>query len=298
MTPRGSGPKRSEEDRRKDLLERGTTDHYLDPVLYDFEYRDRDEDVAWYCQLADDHARGGTILELGAGTGRITHPMALSGHRIVAIDRMEPMLQALSRKVADLDASCGSVSTECGEMTHLPVPDSSCTLAVASFNTLMHLYTWEDLLACFREVSRVLVDGGRFAFDVQLPDLDWLMWDPDERHAVTYFRDPHTDERMVYSTNHTYDPCTQVCHVRIYYDKAPPRCRRFRAPPRPERLVHLAHRQIFPEELRMLSAQAALQIEHHGGDFAGGPLRAGTESQVVVCRKVSRTRRHDRRSSE
>ena len=292
MQQRGKGRRSSaSEDKTRVLLERGTTDHYLDATLYDFEYRDRDEDVAWYEQLANEHARGGCIIELGAGTGRITCPLLAAGHRVVAIDRMQPMLDALAAKVADMELDDGLVTTERSEITRLPVADASCTLAIAGFNTLMHLYAWEDLLACFREVARVLVDGGRFAFDVQLPDLDWLMWDPDERHAVTHFRDPRTDERMVYSTNHSYDPRTQVCHVRIYYDKAPPRGQRFRPPARPERLVHLAHRQIFPEELRMLCSIAGFHIEHHGGDFGGMTLRTGVESQVVVCRKLPRNER-------
>jgi hypothetical protein len=149
----------------------------------------------------------------------------------------------------------------------------------------MHLYRHEDLLTCFREVNRVLSPGGVFAFDVQLPDLEWLMWDPDKRHAVTRFRHPTSGEDLVYSTNHTYDPATQICHVRIYYDKAPARGRKFKPPPRPKRLVHLAHRQIFPEELRGLVAGAGLELESLTGDFEDLPLRTGVESQVVVCRK-------------
>ena len=91
---------------------------------------------------------------------------------------------------------------------------------IAPFNVLMHLYSWQHLLACFREVHRVLEPGGRFAFDVLLPDFEWLRWDPNERHAVTRFTHPRTGEKLIYSTNHEYDPNTQICHIRIYYDDA------------------------------------------------------------------------------
>jgi hypothetical protein len=90
---------------------------------------------------------------------------------------------------------------------------------------------------------------------------------------------------MVYSTNHRYDPESQVCHVRIYYDDAPPPGRRFVAPPQPRKLVHLAHRQIFPEELRMLVTMAGLLIESHTGDFEGVALGPGVQSQVVIASK-------------
>jgi SAM-dependent methyltransferase len=241
-----------------DLLRRGTADHYEDPELYDFEYRDHRHDIRWYRDLARALGAGLEILELGAGTGRISLPLAADGHRV------EPVL---------------------GDITAIPLPDASFDLVIAPFNVLMHLYRWQDLLACFREARRVLVPGGTFALDVLLPDLEWLGWDQEERHSVTYFTHPRTGASMVYSTNHTYDPDTQVCHVRIYYDDAPKRPRAFKPPPVPVQVVHLAHRQIFPEELRLLIASAGFDLVSHTADFRAGALKKESEAQVVVARK-------------
>lgn len=270
--------------RHEDLLVRGTVDHYEDAALYDFEYAQRTEDVEWYRELAAARAEGGPILELGAGTGRVTRPLLVDGHRVIALDRMPTMLAGLRTRLEG-HPNADRVEIVEADMRELPLPDASVRLCIAPFNALMHLYGWEDLLRCFREVARVLVPDGSFAFDVQLPDLDWLQWDPDERHAITRFVHPVTGERLVYSTNHTYDPETQICHIRIYYDDAPPRGRRFTPPRHPRRLVHLAHRQIFPEELRMLVATAGLLLESHTGDFLDRPLGETKESQVVVCRR-------------
>src|SRR5690606_31024838 len=136
-------------------------------------------------------------------------------------------------------------------------------------------------LACFSEVHRVLQPGGAFAFDVLMPDLDWLTWDPNKRHGVTRFEHPVSKETMCYSTNHSYDHATQVCHIRIYYDLGP------RPKPRsePHKLVHLAHRQIWPEEVRALIATAGFELESHTGDFAGAPISSELESQTLICRK-------------
>ena len=142
-----------------------------------------------------------------------------------------------------------------------------------------------QLLRCFREAARVLVPGGTFAFDVLLPDLEWLTWDPDERHSVTHFTHPRTRAAMVYSTNHTYDPHTQVCHVRIFYDDAPKRPRAFKPPPESKQVVHLAHRQIFPEELRMLVATAGLVLDTLGSNFRDAKIAKGTDSQCGISRK-------------
>ena len=272
------------------LLERGTNDHYLDPLLYDFEYVDQRDDVEWYCGLADHCGRGKVVLELGAGSGRITIPIAQEGHSIIALDRMPVMLEHLSAKVELLaqadEAIAGKIEPRVGQMTDMPVRDESVGLVIAPFNVLMHLYTWSDLLTCFREVNRVLEPGGVFGFDVLLPDFDWLRWDPNERHAVTAFQHPRTGERMFYSTNHEYDPDTQICHIRIYYDKDVNG--RLRPGVEPVETVHLAHRQIFPEELRMLLGSTGFEIESHSGDFLDLALTSDVEVQALVCRKSAR----------
>ena len=288
MARQGDGPPRPDP---QELLRRGTVDHYEDAELYDFEYRDHRHDIAWY----RNHARrlaasrvppvpGLDILELGAGTGRVSIPLAQDGHRVTAIDRMPSMLGLLSRKLSDLSAA-SRIEPVLGDICAMPLADERFDLVIAPFNVLMHLYRWQDLLACFREVRRVLKPGGTFALDVLLPDLAWLTWDPNERHSVTYFTHPVTGASMVYSTNHSYDPDTQICHVRIYYDDAPRRPRAFKPPPEPRRVVHLAHRQIFPEELRLLLATAGLELDSLTANFRSGTLVTGADAQSAIARR-------------
>jgi ubiquinone/menaquinone biosynthesis C-methylase UbiE len=269
--------------RHRELLASGTTEHYVDAALYDYEYAQRTDDVRWYRKLARGLlADGDAVLELGAGTGRISCPLARDGFAVTALDAMPSMLEGLQERIAGKKI-VDRITPVQGDMRELPLPDRSFPLVIAPFNTLMHLYTWRDLRRCFEDVRRVLVPGGTFAFDVQLPDLAWLMWDPQQRHAVTRFVHPATGEKLVYSTNHRYDPQTQVCHIRIFYDDAPPRGRKFRPPPKPRKLVHLAHRQIFPEELRLLLDVTGFEISSHTGDFQNIPLSEAMETQVVVC---------------
>ncbi|PRQ09862.1 class I SAM-dependent methyltransferase [Enhygromyxa salina] len=270
-------------------LARGTTEHYVDPLLYDLEYADQHDDVDWYGALADERGVGKTILELGAGSGRIAIPIASAGHRVLALDRMQPMLDHLFLKLDRLaqagEPIAGSIEPLLADMTQIPLADHSVGLVIAPFNCLMHLYTWRELLACFREVYRVLEPGGSFGFDVLLPDLDWLRWDPHERHAVTRFEHPRTGEQMIYSTNHEYDPDTQICDVRIYYDAYDEEWDGLRPGVKPLSVVHLAHRQIFPEEARALLGIVGFEIESHTGDFLDLSLSSDVEVQVFVCTK-------------
>lgn len=282
-------------DLRARLLERGSREHYQDAPLYDFEYADRLDDIEWYValagELADKLDRPLEILELGAGTGRISLALLASGHQLTALDRMAPMLRHLEAKTPLRDRTRLRLIE--ADMSAPPVDAEAFDLVLAPFNTLMHLYTQEQLRTCFTAVWRALRESGTFAFDVLLPDIEWLTWDPSQRHGVTFFKHPTTGERLVYSTNHTYDHATQICHVRIFYDDAPMRPQAFEPPPLPHRLVHLAHRQIFPEELRLLVATAGFSLDSHSGDFYGAPLSADIESQVVRCHKTaSKDRSH------
>ena len=154
-------------------------------------------------------------------------------------------------------------------------------LVISAFNSLEHLYTRADVDACLARIRAHLTDDGRFAFDVQLPDMTWLCRNPKRRWARTKFKHPTTGVRLVYSTNHDYDPVTQIAIIRLYYDPA----QAGQDSPVP-RIVHLAQRKFFPAELEAVLAAAGFAIEHRYGDFHGAPLSGGAESQVVVCRKA------------
>lgn len=271
------------------LLE-GTQAHYEDALLYDSEYEDREADIQWYRAIAkrEDLVEAPPdqrqILELGAGTGRITIPLAQDGHCMSALDRMPSMLDLLEKKRA-AQAPTGKIKIVQGDLLDLPFEAQQFDLVFAPFNVLMHLYDWRSLKRAFDEAQRVLKVGGVFALDVLLPDLDWLNWDPDIRHATTRFKDPHSGEWRIYSTNHRYDPCTQICHIKLYYDKpATQRSRSLRGATT-IRTVELAHRQIFPEELRMLADQSGFDILLHDGDFGQSEIQYDVESQSLCLRK-------------
>src|SRR5437870_4771803 len=71
-------------------------DEYAD--FYDWENAqtlDR-RDVGFWQDMA--RRTGGTILELGCGTGRVTLPVARGGARIIGVDRSEEMLAYARRR--------------------------------------------------------------------------------------------------------------------------------------------------------------------------------------------------------
>ena len=258
-----------------DLVELGSREHYVDAALYDYEYRRRRTDVTFYRQLA---AKRGPrrILELGAGSGRVTIPLARDGFEIVAVDRAPAMLELLRARVAKLPSSVRRrVTIVDGDLRDFDV-GGRFELAIAAFNVVEHLYTRGEVDACLRRIAAHLAPRGAFAFDVQLPDLAWLLRDPRKRWAKTRFTDPTTGRRMQYSTSHTYDPVSQIVVIRLYYDPLD-------GAKSDARVVTLTQRKFFPAELEALVAHAGLRAAERYGDFFWTPLFAGAESQVLVC---------------
>jgi ubiquinone/menaquinone biosynthesis C-methylase UbiE len=127
-------------------------DRYLVPLLFE-PYA---EDLAR--RLSD--LRRGTLLEVAAGTGVVTHALrkALpSDVRIVATDLNEGML-----KVAASRVSAPTVSFQQADAQKLPFADGSADAIVCQFGMMFV----PDKNAAQREAARVLVPGGKFVFNV------------------------------------------------------------------------------------------------------------------------------------
>jgi len=258
----------------EDLVDAGSREHYSDAALYDYEYRRRRADVTFYRELAK--RRGAhRILEIGAGSGRVTIPLARDGHEIVAVDRSAAMLGRLRARVDALPAPVARrITVRQGDLRDFDVGERF-PLVIAAFNVIEHLYTRGEVAACFARVAKHLAPNGAFAFDVQQPDLAWLLRDPAKRWARTRFTDPTTGRVMFYSTNHDYDPVSQIALIRLYYEPADGKVA--------TRVVKLSQRKFFPAELEALLAHAGFRLVERYGDFAGKPLDGSAESQVLIA---------------
>lgn len=98
------------------------------------------------------------VLDLGCGTGRVTLPAVEKACWGVGIDMTPSMLAELRRNAAERGGPQPELVRS--DTRFLPLADDSVTVATTSF-MLLHLRTAEKQQV-FREVRRVLSDGGRF----------------------------------------------------------------------------------------------------------------------------------------
>lgn len=129
-------------------------------------------DVPFWRQLA--LHEGGTLLELGTGTGRIALPLARAGVRVVGIDRSEPMLARARARVRRARLT-SQVSLVRGDIRHLPLASApprgrrgsrGFSMVLAPYGMLQSLLREADLKATLAEVHRVLAPGGLFGVEL------------------------------------------------------------------------------------------------------------------------------------
>jgi ubiquinone/menaquinone biosynthesis C-methylase UbiE len=92
-----------------------------------------------------------TVLELGAGTGKLTEALVELGHDVHACEPDEKMLAVLRKKLPDIRSSASAAE-------QIPAPDDSFDVVVAA--QCLH---WFDLDRALPEINRVLKPDGRIA---------------------------------------------------------------------------------------------------------------------------------------
>lgn len=98
-----------------------------------------------------ERAPGPRVLDLGAGTGKLTATLILLGADVVAVEPDPAMLSELRRALPAVRALLGSAEA-------IPLPDASVDAVLAG--NAMH---WFDMNVARPEIARVIVPGGILA---------------------------------------------------------------------------------------------------------------------------------------
>lgn len=130
-------------------------DHSSEAPYYDLLYADHTVDYEYWDTFAEPR---GVLVELGAGTGRLTTRFAGAGWFVRAVEPCEPLLNRLNANVAGLD----NVQTFSGSACDIPVADGSADAVVAPSSVFSFLLSPQEQLKAVTEAYRVLKPGGSF----------------------------------------------------------------------------------------------------------------------------------------
>lgn len=109
-------------------------------------------------------APGPRVLDLGAGTGKLTATLAAMGADVTAVEPDPEMLGELLRELPEVSVHQGSAES-------IPLPDASVDAVLAG--NAMH---WFDMAVAGPEIARVLTPGGVLAglWNTVDDDVDWV----------------------------------------------------------------------------------------------------------------------------
>lgn len=192
---------------------------YGQPAIHDLLHFGWSADLAHYQALANEvRARcAAPILEAAVGSGRVALHLARAGHVVHGIDRDRAMLAAMAERVAqEPEHVRARLSWAEGDMRALP--DGPRGLVFAALNSIGLLHEPDDLAAFFSSAARVLVPGGRLAFDIWRPDPGTLAQARTPLGSVVdspRFRDPRDGEWVRCSETTRIDEHTGLLHVEL-----------------------------------------------------------------------------------
>jgi len=258
---------------REKRIARGAVAHYEDAAYYDYTYRRRQDDIAFYAALAADAVE---VLELGVGTGRVAFEAALAGAVVTGVERVPAMLTQARNTLATLpEDALARVTLKRGDIRKVRLK-RRFKLVTSPFNVFMHLYTRRDVEEALATVRAHLAPRGRFVFDVSMPDLRAMVRAPGKLYKGPSFTHPHSGKRYLYFEAFEYDVLRQVQMVSMVFQGTEDLG--------DMRSVPLSQRQFFPQELEGLLHYNGFAVEKVYGDFQRGSLTEDSESQVVVAK--------------
>jgi ubiquinone/menaquinone biosynthesis C-methylase UbiE len=104
------------------------------------------------------------VVDLGAGTGKLTRSLTALGHHVVAVEPLGEMLDRLRAAVPGVTAVVGTAES-------MPLPDASADVV-----TCAQAFHWFDHGPALAEIARVLRPAGRIAlvWNVRDERVSWV----------------------------------------------------------------------------------------------------------------------------
>jgi SAM-dependent methyltransferase len=183
------------------------------------------------------------------------------------------MLKAARVKIAERGVTVPLVQAD---MRNFDLGQTFKIIFVAA-QSLSHLYTREDVEACFAAVQRHLAPGGRFIIELFNPSVKLLAREPGVRYTLpkSEYDDPNGKGKVIQTEEVDYDSATQVMQINWFF--------RYEGS-NEEPVLSFEMRQFFPQEIDALLNYNGFEIEHKFGDFEERPFGNGSPKQLIVCK--------------
>ncbi len=236
-------------------------------VIYDEVRNDADHD---YFLNKMFEARG-PVLEVGVGTGRFFMDALNQGTDIYGIDFSPEMIRVLKSKLPAKEHHRVTVQNICSLNLN-----NQFDLTVAPFRVFMHLLSVEDQLKALNAVHAHLKPGGRFIFDLFVPNLKMLHEGLDQKRDFEGEYEP--GKKLIRYSSMQADPVNQISHVtfKLVWDEE--------GKEKTEEW-EIEMRFFFRYEIEHLIHRSKLQLIKIYGGFNEHELNRHSKEFIVVCKR-------------
>lgn len=241
--------------------------------LYDHQYDLYRDDLHFYGQLAE--RVGGAVLEIGAGTGRVTAYLSRRGADITGLEPSARMLERARMRAGREQLSLKLVQ---GDVKTFRM-EQRFELIIAPFNALMHLYTPNEQLQALENIHAHLAPGGQLVFDLSVPRYGTQATLRHEGETF-YVGKERTDVFLVQRLDEVKQRVTTDYYVDTVGVDTVGEGGVLR-----RRFFSLEQRYFTRYEVEWLLRCAGFESPRVQGGFQGGPLTAASETMVFLTRR-------------
>ena len=236
--------------------------------LYDSQYDLYRDDLHFYGAVAE--RVGGKVLEIGAGTGRVTAYLTRRGVDITGLEPSGRMLERARKRAENEKLNLKLVQ---GDMKTFQL-ETRFDLVIAPFNALMHLYTPGEQLQALENIHAHLSPGGQLVFDLSVPRYGAQATMRHEGETF-YTSGLRSDVFLVQRLDEVRQRVSTEYYVDTVGEDGVLR----------RRFFSLDQRYFTRYEVEWLLRYAGFESPRVQGSFQGGPLTPGSETMVFLTRR-------------
>lgn len=253
------------------------TDPYaLDAPFYDTIHGEAGEDLNFWIPFATE--QGGSLLEVGTGTGRIAIPLARAGHSVIGLDPSPAMLNTARERAAAEDLNIKFLT---GRLPDTVLPSEPFTTIIMPNDVLLACTTPSEQITTLRAAALALAPQGRLAIDVAGPG-HWLEPKFNDEPFLAFSGSFDGKLLNVWHT-HQDDLASQVRRLHILYELS-----EAQDPASKVESEHLM-RYVRHAELACMLKSAGLRILDCWGSYSLGALTDTSERLIVTAEPTERS---------
>ncbi len=229
-------------------------------------------DLPFYIRFAE--RCGSPILDLAAGTGRVTFALAQEGHEVVALEQSESMLSiARRRRQTSPQVVSDKITLAKGSMLNFSL-DRKFPLVIIP-TSFGHALTREDQLSTLRCVHEHLSDEGLFIIDIFPGEMQY-------EHAT--FEDDSVQLEdgctVTRSGEIRSDPGKKLMRMDLQYTVRDSEGKIIK-----QVEVVSGAALIFNNDVDHIVQESGFEVVEEFGDFESGPYSSESGRRIIVLRK-------------